>query len=114
MIGLIALALLAFVALAALQSGNDSNSTLSDIEYDIEVEVKGLHCSMCVRNCERSLKKLDEVEEASVQLDEGMAFIKVKEGRTVTKEQVIEAIENAGFETGDFKRFPENNQTEQE
>lgn len=106
MTGLITLALLAFIGLAALQYDNDSESVLADTEYDIEVEVNGLHCSMCERSSRRSFEGLEQVEKVTIKLDHGVAFIKLKEGQTVTKEQVTEAIENAGFQAGEFKKFP--------
>ena len=63
---------------------------------------------MCVRNCERSLNKLDAVEKSSVQLDDGLAFVLLKEGYSVTRQEIVDAIEDAGFKAGEFKRFPES------
>lgn len=106
MIGLISISLLALAGLTALQSGNNSEAELSDTEYEIVVEVIGLHCSMCERNSRRSLEKLDQVEKATVDLDQVLAYIKIKEGHSVSQEEITEAIENSGFRTGEFKKFP--------
>ncbi|MEX0647476.1 MAG: heavy metal-associated domain-containing protein [Balneolaceae bacterium] len=104
--GFIALTGLLLVAgLTVNQSGTDSPA-LADEEYDIIVEINGLHCSMCVKNSERSLEEMDQVEEAAVKLEENVAFIKLKADQTVTKEQITEAIEDAGYRTGDFGKFP--------
>lgn len=105
--------LLAITGLAVIPNEKDKISA-EDIEYDIEVEVNGLHCSMCEANCMRSLEQLDQVEKANVKLDEGLAFIKLKADQTVTKEQIIEAIEDAGCEAGKFNKFPGNDQAGQE
>lgn len=99
--------------LAIIPNENDKISA-ENVEYDIEVEITGLHCSMCEANCRRSLERLDQIEEATVKRDDGLAFIKLKPGQTVTKGHIIEAIEDAGYEAGEFKKFPENDQTSQE
>lgn len=101
------LMLLGVTALLAFQSKSENKTILNESEYDIIVKVKGLHCSMCVRNCKRSLKKLEAVEESTVQLDDGLAFILLKEGYGVTKQEIIDAIEDVGFKAGEFNRFPE-------
>lgn len=111
--GLFIVTLIAITGLTVIPNEKDKISA-EDIKYDIEVEVNGLHCSMCEANCRRSLEQLDQVEKADVKLDEGLAFIKLKADQTVTKEQIIEAIEDAGYEAGEFKKFPEDDQTRQE
>ncbi|MEX0721569.1 MAG: heavy metal-associated domain-containing protein [Balneolaceae bacterium] len=114
MIGLITLAAIFIIGLIMFQNGNSSTFTLAADEQDIELEVNGLYCSNCVRNCERWLEKLDEVEKASVNLDENRAFIKLKEDRNVSKEQISEAIEDAGFEAGEFTKFPGDDKSGEE
>lgn len=101
------LVLLGVTALLAFQSKSENKTMLNESEYDIIVKVEGLHCSMCVRNCERSLDKLEAVEKSSVQLEDGLAFVLLKDGYEVTKQEIINAIEDAGFNAGEFKRFPE-------
>ncbi|MEX0769907.1 MAG: heavy metal-associated domain-containing protein [Candidatus Paceibacterota bacterium] len=101
------LVLLGVTALLAFQSKSDNITMLNEPEYNIIVKVEGLHCSMCVRNCERSLEKLEAVETSSVQIEDGLALVLLKDGYEVTKQEVINAIENAGFKAGEFKRFPE-------
>lgn len=102
------LLLFGVTALLAHQSKSDNKTMINKSDYDIIVQVEGLHCSMCVRNCERSLNKLDAVEKSSVQLDDGLAFVLLKEGYSVTRQEIVDAIEDAGFKAGEFKRFPES------
>ena len=101
------LVLLGVAALLAFQSKSENINMFNESEYDIIVTVEGLHCSICVRNCERSLGKLEAVEKSSVQLEDGLAFVLLKDGYEVTKQEIIHAIEDAGFKAGEFKRFPE-------
>lgn len=101
------LILIGVTALLAFQSQSENITMLNESEYDIIIKVEGLHCSMCVRNCERSLNKLEAVEKSSVQLEDGLAFVLLKDGYEVTKQEIINAIEDAGYKAGKFKRFPE-------
>ena len=114
MTGLFTFGLLLFGGMAIMQSesepeqSKDSNATEQAVEaHAIEVEVSELHCSLCDRRCRRSLEKLDQVESAEVKREQGVALIKLIENQMVTKEEIVEAIENAGFQAGEFKKFPE-------
>jgi copper chaperone CopZ len=118
MIGLVITGLLIFTGLAVMQNesehSKDSNASEWTVEeYDIEVEVSGLHCSLCDRRCRRSLERLEQVESAEVKRDQGVVLIKLKPDQIVTKEQIVEAIEDAGFQAGEFKKFPESEQNEE-
>lgn len=53
---------------------------------------------------------LDAVENAEVSLDEGLARIQLKPDETLTREQVTEALESAGYKTGNFKTIPDEDQ----
>lgn len=106
MIGLLILLLSLFAGVAIVQSDKDPSPHFIDEEYDIEVKVHGLHCSMCVRNCERFLEKLDQVGKAVVDLDENVALIQLKPGQSISRSSITEAIENAGFKAGEFTKFP--------
>ena len=46
---------------------------------------------------EKKLKKLDGVQALNVQMEEGQVQMKLKEGATVTEEQISEAVADAGF-----------------
>ena len=64
---------------------------------DITIAVNGLACPFCAYGLEKKLKKLDGVEALSVQMEEGRVQMKLKEGATVTEEQILEAVADAGF-----------------
>ena len=68
------------------------------IEYpDVTIVVDGLACPFCAYGLEKKLKKLEGVEALTVDMKEGQVQIKLKEGATVTEEQISEAVTDAGF-----------------
>lgn len=62
----------------------------------ITLNIEGMHCGGCVKSVTRVLTELDGVQSADVQL-EGKANITFDENR-VNVAQLIEVIENAGFD----------------
>jgi len=62
----------------------------------ITLNIEGMHCGGCVKSVTRVLTELDGVQSAVVQL-EGKANITFDENR-VNVAQLIEVIENAGFD----------------
>ena len=63
----------------------------------ITLNIEGMHCGGCVKSVTRVLTELDGVQSADVQL-EGKANITFDENR-VNVAQLIEVIEDAGFDT---------------
>ncbi len=64
---------------------------------DVTIAVDGLACPFCAYGLEKKLKKLDGVQALNVQMEEGQVQMKLKEGATVTEEQISEAVADAGF-----------------
>lgn len=62
----------------------------------ITLKVEGMHCGGCVKSVTRVLEELDGVQSADVQL-EGKATVTFDESK-VTVAQLIEVIEDAGFD----------------
>ncbi len=60
----------------------------------IELKIKGMHCAGCVGTVERALHKVDGVENAVVNL----TLEKARVDGNVKFDQLIEAIENTGYE----------------
>ncbi|OOF39543.1 hypothetical protein BKK47_06180 [Rodentibacter mrazii] len=63
---------------------------------NIHLTVTGMHCVGCVKSVTRVLEELEGVEQVNVSL-EGYADIQFDENK-VSVEQLIEAIEEAGFD----------------
>ena len=69
----------------------------------ITLNIEGMHCGGCVKSVTRVLTELDGVQSADVQL-EGKANITFDENR-VNVAQLIEVIEDAGFDATEEKNF---------
>ena len=77
---------------------------------DVTIAVDGLACPFCAYGLEKKLKKLEGVEALTVDMKEGQVQIKLKEGATVTEEQISEAVTDAGFTVTEIT-FPEKKKT---
>ncbi len=77
---------------------------------DITIAVDGLACPFCAYGLEKKLKKLEGVEALTVDMKEGQVQIKLKEGATVTEEQISEAVTDAGFTVTEIT-YPEKKKT---
>ena len=64
---------------------------------DVVLEVDGLSCPFCAFGIEKKLKKIKNVEQIAVHLEEGKVEIKLKEGTTLSEERLREAVADAGF-----------------
>ncbi len=65
---------------------------------DVIIEVGGLACPFCAYGIEKRLRKIDNLAEISVLLEEGKIQIKLREGETVSSSRLTKAIADAGFE----------------
>ena len=64
----------------------------------ITLEIRGLHCSACVANVEKVLKRLDFIEEVSVSLTAEKINATIKNGSDEEIKAIITAVEDAGFQ----------------
>src|SRR5438270_9639964 len=58
--------------------------------------IKGMHCASCVRVIERAIKKVDGVENCSVNLATEQATV-TYDPKKVSKQHIAEAVANAGY-----------------
>ncbi len=79
-----------------------------NIEPDIIIEVDGLACPFCTFGIEKKLKKIEGVDELVVYLEDGKIEMSLKEGATVSEEQIERAIAEAGFEARSITFVNEN------
>ena len=93
--GLLAFAMLVAVAMSSNALAQDDKQI---VDPDIVIEVGGLACPFCAYGIEKRLKKIDGVEELSVQLEEGTVQVRLEEGVTVSSKRIEEAVADAGFE----------------
>lgn len=74
----------------------------------ITVEVSGLSCPFCAFGLEKKLKQLPGAEKVTIKVNEGKAEIDVAEGKKITREQVEQAVREAGFTPGKVSTQEEN------
>jgi len=87
-----------FVAVLMMAALAPQARAQDEIEHpDVTIKVDGLACPFCAYGIEKKLKKLEGVEALNVLMDEGEVRIKLKEGATVTEEQIRKAVADAGF-----------------
>ena len=58
-------------------------------------------CSFCAQGLQKGIGKLEEVEKVEINLKKGYAKITVKEGKTLSMNEVKEIIKDAGYLTND-------------
>ncbi len=66
-------------------------------EQSVEIHIEGMTCAACVARLEKALRRVDGVTAASVNLATEKAAVTYDPG-AATPEQLIEAVEIAGFE----------------
>ncbi len=71
-----------------------------------DLAVEGMHCASCVARIERSLRKLDGVAEASVNLATGQATVKY-DPTVIGTETLINAVVKAGYDASVVHRNEE-------
>jgi mercuric ion binding protein len=89
-----------FVCLLVAFGGAPVHAQSSDDERaspDATVYVDGLACPFCAYGIEKKLNTLDDVQKMEVQLEEGRILLAFKEGASLAKEDLQEAVQNAGF-----------------
>ena len=69
---------------------------MTDSKASIDLPITGMTCAACVRNVERSLKKADGVEVATVNLATERATVSYDPGQT-TSADLIARVERAGY-----------------
>ena len=64
---------------------------------DATVYVNGLACPFCAYGLEKKLKNLDAIQKLKVQLEKDRVLLTFKEGQTLTKKEIQQAVKKAGF-----------------
>lgn len=66
-------------------------------EKSYKINIEGMHCNMCVYRVTKSLKKLKQVKDVKVSLDDETAVVRLNDGEDVTAEALNEAVEDSGY-----------------
>lgn len=91
----------ALVALLSLAAG------IAEAGPRYKLEVDGLVCPFCAYAIEKSLRDLPGVTGIETHIRDGVVEIEAADGQRLTKEQVREAVERAGFSLGGFETLDE-------
>lgn len=84
----------AFVLLVVLIVGLAGCATARYEKPNATATIKGMYCDLCVRAIKYSLLEVPGITQATVSFSQKKAFMVIDE--TVTDEQIVEAIEEAG------------------
>jgi len=81
---------LMMVTLAPTASGTENLG-------DISIRVDGLTCPFCAYGLEKKLKRLEGAEKIHIDIEKGIAYIQVREGKDIKEKNLKKAVEDAGF-----------------
>jgi len=70
---------------------------MTDSDHSLDIAISGMSCASCVSAVESALRKLPEVESASVNLATEKAHIELKEGRSLQTQTILKAVTDAGY-----------------
>jgi len=71
----------------------------------VVLRVDGMVCPFCAHGLETRLRKLAQVEEVAVRLNDGMVQIRERDGEQVTREVLEDAVRKAGFSLREVTRI---------
>ena len=72
----------------------------SDSTYSgqvIDVYVDGLACPFCAHGLDQRFNKIGSVKSVTVDVDNGIMMLDIKKGKSISKREINEKIEEAGF-----------------
>lgn len=82
-------------------SGLDQDEVLTG-ERTVVLAARGLSCPLCASNVDRVMKAVDGVSTVQTDLERGHVIVGLEEDHSVTRRQLIRAIEDAGFTFTEF------------
>ena len=70
---------------------------MKDSDHFIDISISGMSCASCVSNVENALRKIPEVESATVNLATEKAHLELKEGMSFQTKTILKAVADAGY-----------------
>lgn len=71
---------------------------------EINVQVKGMVCSMCAQGIQKKFSKIPEVKEIKVDLDKKVVFIQTQDEKDLPDAQITKIITEAGYNVASIER----------
>ncbi len=75
---------------------------LAETKYVIGVD--GVSCPFCAYGLEKRLKKVENVESISIDMNKGHAVVIAKPGATIKEEDLRKAVKKAGFSVSSLEK----------
>jgi len=75
---------------------------LAETKYVVGVD--GLSCPFCAFGLEKKLKKVENVESISIDMDKGQAVVIAKAGAIIKEEDLRKAVKEAGFSVSSLEK----------
>jgi copper chaperone CopZ len=72
---------------------------------NVEVDVKGMTCGMCVESITKELKSTEKCDKISVNLEDKKARFTEFKGKNITDSEIKSAIKKAGYEAVKIRRY---------
>ena len=63
----------------------------------VVLTVHGLSCPLCSNNLDGQLRRIEGVEEATIDLKTGAVTVRLAQSHSVSRSDLAKAVENAGF-----------------
>ena len=79
--------------------------SFSLLASNIEVDVNGMSCGMCVDSITRELKATEKAERISVKLEDKKALFAEVKGKKMSDAEIRSAIKKAGYEAVKIRRY---------
>ena len=73
----------------------------------INITVKGMVCSFCVQGIEKTFSAEDAVEKVTVNLDESLVSIWLKQDKSLENERIDTLVKDSGYNVAEIKRSPQ-------
>lgn len=71
-----------------------------------KITIEGMHCKSCIYSVTKSLKKLKQIKDVEVKLEEGVAIVVLNDGKDVTAGELEEAVKDSGYKPGKVEVAP--------
>jgi periplasmic mercuric ion binding protein len=65
---------------------------------ELKVGVKGMVCAFCAQGIEKKFSAQPEVEKVEVSLANKILKLKLKDGKSLSKEKIAELLKDSGYE----------------
>lgn len=79
--------------------------SLNVFASNVEVDINGMTCGMCVDAITRELKSTDKTERVSVKLEDKKATFAEVKGKKISDAEIRTAIKKAGYEVVKIRRY---------